>query len=131
MDYPAVRKGQSTIYVFIQAEEWGRPTARYLRALDKEAGKLKTLVVAVWLTADPDKTKEYLPKAQQSLKFESTALTYFANGKAGPDDWGLNDRAFVTTVIAVAGKTTATFGYQSLNEADIPAVKEVLVKALK
>ena len=131
LDYTTTRKDQPTIYVFIQAAEWGRPTARYLRALDQEAGKLKALVVAVWLTAEPDKTKDYLPKAQQSLKFESTALTFFRGEKDGPEDWGLSDRAFVTTVISTKGKVVSTFGYQSLNETDVPLVKEALVKALK
>lgn len=102
-----------------------------MRALDEEAGKLKTLVVAIWVTAEPDKTKEYLPKAQQSLKFESTALSYFPGDKGGSVDWGLNERAFVTTVISAVGKAVSNFGYQSLNETDVPAVKEALVKALK
>jgi hypothetical protein len=87
-------------------------------------------VVAVWLTDDPDKTKQYLPVAQRSLKFQNTALTCFTGEKAGPKDWGINDDAHLTAVVANKSRVVKRFGYRSLNETDAPAVQEALKKAL-
>jgi hypothetical protein len=105
-----------------------------LKVLDTELAKSsdEVYVVAVWLTDDVEKTKAYLPKAQQSLNFQRTALTCYPGEKAaGPKDWNIHPDAHVTTVIAHDGKAVQNFGYRSLNETDVPAVKEALEKAIK
>jgi hypothetical protein len=133
LDYARERKEKPTIYVFVQAEQFGRPTARYLKVLDgavKKAGG-DAAIVAVWLTGDVNKSKEYLPKAQQSLQLESTALSVFPGDKSGPNGWGLSDRAFVTTVVAKDEKVAATFAYVSLNETDVRKVVQALQKVLE
>jgi hypothetical protein len=131
VDYAAERKDQPTVYVFIH--EWNRPVARFLRTLD-EAIKQdfdKAYQVAVWLSEQPEQTKEYLPKAQQSLKLESTALTVFQGEKRGPDGWGINDMAHVTVVVVVKNKVAATFGLVSVNETDARPVRMALKKAIE
>ncbi len=137
IDYAEKRKDKPTIYVFVQAASFDRPMARYLRTLDaavKKAGG-DAQVVAVWLTDDAEKAKEYLPRAQMSIKLELTALTVYAGDKSGPENWGINDRASLTTVVASGETCAARFGYISLNETDVPdvekALKEVLEKAEK
>ena len=91
VDYAAERKDKPTIFVFIQADKWDRPMARFLRKMDEVVQKEKDVsVVAVWLTEDPDKTKTYLPLAQKSLQFGATALTCFTGEKTGPKDWNVN-----------------------------------------
>src|SRR5262249_41280613 len=89
LDYAAERKARPTVYVFVRADKWDRPMARFLRELDKAVIKEggDSAVVAVWLTDDADKTKEYLPRAQQSLQFEATALTCYTASKDGPAGW--------------------------------------------
>lgn len=135
VDYPGQRKGAATVYVLLREEDWSRPMARYLRELDEAVTKQNTgaYVVAVWLTADKDKTKAYLPRAQQSLAFKSCALTFFPGDgdAAGPAAWQLNDRASVTAVVVAKGKVTARFAYVSLNETDVPAVFKALEAAGK
>ena len=76
VDYAAERKDKPTVYVFIQADKWSRPVARFLKGLDGAVKKDSedAYVVAVWLTDDAAATKDYLPKAQQSVRFENTAL---------------------------------------------------------
>jgi hypothetical protein len=101
---------------------------RFIKALDEKAGE-DALVVAVWLTADADKSKEYLPKISQY--FKSAALTVFTGDASGPKDWGINADARLTAVIVHQGKVVKSFGYMSLNEADAPPVIEELKKALK
>src|SRR2546427_6888489 len=63
VDYAAERGVKPTIYIFVQADKWDRPTARFLRALDQELAKRSDdgQVIAVWLTDDVEKAKEYLP----------------------------------------------------------------------
>jgi hypothetical protein len=130
-DYVAERKDKPTVYVFIQADKWDRPMARFLKKLDEAVQKdgEDAYVVAVWLTDSPDKTKEYLPLAQQSLQLQASALTCFTGERSGPKDWNINADAHLTAVAANKAKTAATFGYRSINETDVPAVQEGLKKA--
>jgi hypothetical protein len=133
LDYAAERKGKPTVYIFIQADKWSRPMARFLKTLEKQVQKESedAYLIAVWLTEKPDDTKKYLPVAQESLQFEKTALTYFKGEKAGPKGWGLNADAHATVIVAGKGKVAARFGYMSVNETDASKVKEALRKALK
>ena len=132
LDYAAERKDKPTVYVFIVADKWDRPVARYLKTLDERLGKLgrESRAVAVWLTDDANQSKDYLPKAQKSLKFEQTALTVFPGDKAGPDGWGVNPDASVTAVVVQRGKVAASFGYRSINDTVVPEVETALKKAL-
>jgi hypothetical protein len=129
VDYAAERDKKATIYLFIRADQWDRPMARFVRKLDQLVQQEKSYVVAVWLTEDVEKTKEYLPLAQQSLKFEATALTCYPGKAAGPDGWNVNGDARLTAVIAANAKVAATFGYQSLNETNVDEVISALKKA--
>jgi hypothetical protein len=132
VDYVTERQDKATIYVFVQADKWDRPMARFLRKLDETVVKENddAYVVAVWLTDDADKTKAYLPRAQQSLSFQHTALTCFTGEKAGPKDWGINADAHLTAVVVHKGRVATTLGYRSLNETDAPTVLKALKKAL-
>ena len=127
VDYAELRKEKPTVYVFVSAKEFGRPMFRYIKKLDEDVGD-KGLVVAVWLTDDADKSKEYLPKISQY--FKGAALTVFG-GTAGPKDWGINPDAHLTAVVAHKGKVVKSFGYMSLNETDAPDVVEALKKATR
>lgn len=131
--FTTVRKAKPTVYVFVRADRFDRPIARYLKALDQAVVALAkdTHVVAVWLTEDAEKTRAYLPKVQQSMKFEATTLAFYAEDKLGPNAWALNDRAFVTTVVSDGVKVTARFAEQSLNETNVPEVAAVLKLLLK
>lgn len=132
VDYTADRKEKPTIYLFIPADKFDRPTARFMRELDKgvEGDSDEAYIVAVWLTDDAAKTKEYLPRAQQSLQLQRTALTCFTGDKSGPADWNLHGDAHLTAVVANEGKVAASIGYVSLNETDVPTVRKALQKAL-
>jgi hypothetical protein len=132
VDFVAARKDAPTIYVFVRADQWSRPMARYLRALDQEIVKgvdraEGLAAVAVWLTEDPAQSKQYLPVAQQSLNFERTTLAVFEGDRSGPAGWSVNGEAFLTAVVVRDGKVVKSFGYLSLNETDVPDV----VRALK
>jgi hypothetical protein len=132
LDYAAERADRPTVYVFVRADQWDRPMARFLRELDKAVAResVQTYMVAVWLTDDADKTKQYLPVAQRSLTLEHTALTCFTGDKAGPEGWGLSTEARLTAVVARRGRVMKAFGYQSVNETDVPAVQEAVRKAV-
>jgi hypothetical protein len=127
VDYAELRKGKPTVYVFVSAKDFGRPMFRFLKKLDEDLGD-DGLVVAVWLTDDPDKSKGYLPKV--SHYFKRAALTVF-DGTAGPKDWGINPDAHLTAVVANKGKVVKSFGYLSLNETDVPEVVKTLKKAIE
>jgi hypothetical protein len=132
-DYAKDRGDAPTVYVFVQAEPFGRPTARFLKTLDGKVGEVdeKAKVVTVWVGGDAEKNKEYLPKVQQSLKFEKTDMGVFTGDKSGPDNWGLNPDAHVTVVVANKGKVAKSFAFVSLNETDVKGVEEALKKAVK
>ena len=127
VDYAGLRNDKPTVYVFVSAKDFDRPMFRFLKKLDEDLGD-DGLVVAVWLTEDVDKSKEYLPKISQY--FKGAALTVFG-GTAGPKDWAINSDARLTAVVAHKGKVVKSFGYLSLNETDVLAVVETLKKAIK
>lgn len=131
VDYAAERKGKPTVYVFVQADKWDRPMARFLKHLDAaiQMEGDDCHVVAVWLTDNVEKSKDYLPIAQQSLQLQATTFTCFPGDKAGPAGWNLNVDAHLSAVVAAKQKVAATFGYRSLNETDVPAVRDALKKA--
>jgi hypothetical protein len=127
VDYASLRKHKTTVYVFVSAKEFSRPMFRFIKKLDEDLPD-DTLIVAVWLTDDADKSKEYLPKIAQY--FKKTALTVFG-GTGGPKDWGINPDVHLTAVIADKGKVVKSFSYTSLNETDAPEVIETVKKAIK
>ncbi len=125
VNYTELRKDKPTVYVFVQADKWDRRMFRFVKTLDEKLGDAGQ-VVAVWLTDDADKSKEYLPKISQY--FANAALTVFTGEKAGPKEWGINIDAHVTAVVVSGGKVAKSFGFQSVNETDAEAVAEVLKK---
>src|SRR6476660_1263697 len=129
--YVQDRKGEPTVFVFVQQEHWDRPMARMLKTLDKDAKEAneKAAVVAVWLTEKPDAAKEYLPKAQMSLNFANTSLGVFEGEKTGPNNWGINTEAHCTVVVTKDGKVVESIALQSVNETDAKKVVEALKKA--
>jgi hypothetical protein len=128
IDFTARRARAPTIYVFVQADKFDRPVARFLKTLDLELGKDRTdvHVIAVWLTDDVDKAKNYLPRAQMSLKLTQTTWTVHPGDSNGPKGWAINSDAHLTAVVAENGKVAASFGYRSVNETDVPAVLKKL-----
>jgi hypothetical protein len=132
VDYVTQRRDQPTIFIFVQADRFDRPMARYLRTLDQELKEKRrdVKVVAIWMTDDVQKSKDYLPKAQQSLRFDQTVLAVFDGDRnAGPDQWGLNSDAHLTAVLVSGNKVDAAMGYRSLNETDVPDVMKKLKPA--
>jgi hypothetical protein len=132
VDYAGLRKDKPTVYLFVAADKFSRPMNRFMKTLDGKVEKEfeDVYVVAVWLTDDEDKTKEFLPRVQMSVNYDKTALTVF-KGKDGPKGWGINSDAHLTAVIAHKGKVTARFGYNSVNDTDVPAVLKELKKVGK
>jgi hypothetical protein len=129
VDFSDERKDKPTVYIFVH--EWNRPVGRLLKSIDSEVRKAfeDFHVVAVWLTDDVEKFKHDLPNVQNSLGFEATTLTISADGKAGPNNWGLNEMAHVTVVVAAKGKVVKSLGFVSTTEADARPVFEAIKKA--
>jgi hypothetical protein len=122
-------KDKPQVFVFVAADKFDRPMARFMKTLDQELSEKRPdlRIVAVWLTDDVNKSKEYLPKADQSLKFKHTVLSVFPKDKNGPDNWGINSDAHLTAVLVSSNLVDASVGYRSLNETDVPD----LIKKLK
>lgn len=128
VDVVAARGSKATIYAFVPTDKWSRPCARFLKKLDGEIGNVAdSRLVAIWLTTDINASKEYLPKAQQSLQFANTDLTVFAGDAGGPGAWGINTDADVTIVVVKEAKVVKTFGFVSVNE----TVVEQVLSAVK
>jgi hypothetical protein len=128
IDFAARRGNKPVIVVFVQADKWDRPTARFLRTLDQNLSKDRddVQIIAVWLTDDVDKAKEYLPRAQDSLKLSQTTWSVYPGEKNGPPGWAINVDAHLTAVVVEDRKVTASFGYRSVNETDVPPVLKKL-----
>jgi hypothetical protein len=130
VDYAMIRKDKPSVFLLVNADKWDRPMARFMKQLEEAIRKDcdEAYVVAVWLTDDAGKTKEYLPRAQQSLRLQATALTCYEGEKTGPKEWNINPDAHLSVVVAQKQRVVATFGYRAVNETDVPAVREALKK---
>jgi hypothetical protein len=120
------------VYLLVQHSKWDRPIARFLKTLDDKIRDTSATAVAydVFLSSDVEQVKEYLPKVNQSLKFQNSTLATFTDDGNGPADWNVNGDDSLTVVVTNKGKVTATFSYVSTNETDVPAVLEAVKKAL-
>lgn len=128
LDFVTERKEKPTVFVFVAADKFSRPMARFIKVLDDKlkAERTDVDIVAVWLTDDVDKSKDYLPKAFGSLKTERTAWSVFTGAKTGPETWGINPDADITVVVSDGAKAKFSKGYRSINETEVPKVFEAL-----
>jgi hypothetical protein len=124
IDFVKAREGKPTVYVFIQADKWDRPVARFLKTLDQDLGmdRQEVAIITTWLTDDVEKTSEYLPRAQQSINLSQTTLAVYPGDKGGPPGWSINDSFHLTAIIAAGNRVVASFAYRSLNETNVPEV---------
>ena len=128
LDAAKERGDKPTVYVFVNAEKFSRPLARFLKTLDGKVGDVTDAeVVAVWVGGDAAKNKEYLPKAKASLNFAKTLLAVSAVEE--PKGWLLNADAHATAVVAVKGKVVKSFALVSVSDTDATAVLAELTKA--
>ena len=117
VDLVAHRAKKPTVIVLVPTEKWSRPTARFLKALDTGLKEIEdSRLCAVWLTADHQAARDYLPKAQMSLQFERTDLGDYTGEAGGPPEWGINGEADVTVVVLRDGKVVKTWGFVSVND---------------
>lgn len=131
-DFAAERKGEPTVYLFVQSENFGRPMARFIKVLDEKVktANEKAAVVAVWIgdKAAFAKNKDYLPRVQMSIKLENTAIAAHEGEKSGPNGWGINADAHVTVVVADGGTVAKSFAFVSVNETDVRPVLAAIKK---
>jgi hypothetical protein len=118
VDFVAHREGKPTLYCFVPHAKWTRQAARLLKALDGRITEVgdDAAVVVVWLTENPEETKEYVPRAQQSLQFENTSMAVCTDDPLGPIEWAVNLDAEVTAIVTVDGEVKKTFGFVSAND---------------
>ena len=124
VDFIADRKEKPTVYVFVPAERFSRPMARFLKTLDDKlkAERTDVDIIAVWLTDDVPKFKDHLPRVQESLKLNRTSWCVYPGEKTGPDEWGINPDADITVIIADGPKVILSRGDRSINETEAPKV---------
>jgi hypothetical protein len=132
IDAAKLRAKKPTLYLFIRADRWTRPIAKTMKVLDESVDKLDgdIKVVAVWLTDDKEKTKQYLPRAQEILKFDATTLALHPDLTTGPEHWGLNSDSDLTVVVANEQRVIARFGFVAPNERVVSDVLKELKKTL-
>jgi hypothetical protein len=125
------RQDLPTLVLVLPKEHWGRPVARFVKALDRELekgveGAGGAAAVAVWLSDDVANTKDYLPRAQQSLVLTKTALSVFEGSRFGPPSWSLNDAAHVTAVVTRGDRVVKSLAFESVDEDDVRDVIKTL-----
>lgn len=130
IDLPGERKDAPTAYFLVNAEKFSRPMAKFLREIDSKIGDVddKAAAIAVWVGGDLDKNKDYLPKAQGSLKF---GKLWLGVAPADPKDWSVNSDAHLTAVLTAGGKVVKTVGFVTVNDTDVKPLLETWKKAIK
>jgi len=133
-DVLADHQEHPTVYLFLSAEKFDRPGAKYLRGVDEQIQKLQKRdplagLVIVWLTPDPEAGIKRVSGIQGSLRLLAGQWTVFA-GEAGPEGWGINEQATITTVISRGRDVGARMGYDVVDDADLPAFEAALKKVV-
>lgn len=128
LDFTAKRDQQPTVYCFIPADKFSRPTARLMRILDEKLTGVvaEGHIVAVWVTGDVAQSKEYLARVNMSLKLSATTLCVFEGDASGPGEWGVNTDADITVVVVNKGQVLKSFGFVSANDTLTDEVLKVL-----
>jgi len=126
VNVPGERKDEPTVYLFVNSGKFSRPVGRFLKVLDEKIGDAngKAHAYAVWVGADAEKTNDYLPKVNESMKFTKTDLAWTKT--ATPEGWGLNDDAHLTVVVTKGKKVFKVFAWVSVSEKDVPKVLEAV-----
>lgn len=133
VDYLNVRANEATVVVWLTDEGWSRPTARYLRAIDTHITKQNKGVyqVVVRMTEKQEEVARQLPRAQQSIRLVSSALTLYPGAASGPEAWRLDPKASVTAVLVHQGKIVARFAEAQVNETSIQPMLQAIQKAVE
>ena len=123
-DFAAKHAGKPAAFLFVQADKFDRPIGRFLKVLDQELSKDRSDVpaIAIWLTDDVEKSKEYLTRAQMSINLHHIALAVYPGDKNGPQGWAINTGAHLSVILANDNRVISTFGFRSVNDLDVPNV---------
>lgn len=116
LDWSDASKSQPTVFVFVRSDKWDRPVARTLKQIDAAVndlrkGEPKVHVCIVWISKDAEKAKEYLPKAQQSIKLQASSWNHFDGEVYDVTGWQLSGDGALNIVIAKEGKVIWGKGY--------------------
>ncbi len=127
----AANDDKPIVYLLIPAARWDRPVARFIKTLDEKLSGYSAAaeIRAIWLSAEPDATKEYLPRVQQSLQLQKTTLGVYADAE-GPEGWQPGGDIQMVAIVVHRGKMAARFAFGSVNETDVPQVGEAVAKSL-
>lgn len=131
IDAATAANDKPIVYLLIPANRWDRPVARFMKTLDEKLSGYSAAaeIRAIWLSAEPDATKEYLPRAQQSLQLQKTRLGVYGDAE-GPEGWQLGGNVQLVAIVVHRGKIAARFPFGSVNETDVPQVGEAVAKSL-
>ena len=131
LDLAGDRKDAPIIYLFVNAEKFSRPMARFMKKVDENIADAheKAEAAAIIVGGDTANWKDRLPKVQMSLKFAKTSLSVFDG--TDPKGWSINSDAHLTVVLVAKGKVVRSYGFDSVNETDEKTVMEEFKKAVK
>lgn len=118
IDLTEQRGSKPTLYCFVAADKFSRQVYRLLRALDERVTEAaaEAELVMVWVTADVAETKDFLKRAEPSLKGKASTYSVFEGDANGPGEWGINTDAELTVVIVREAQVKKSLGYASANE---------------
>lgn len=121
LDMQADVKSHPALLIFVQSDKWDRPVARILRQLDDAMVEVrktnaKARIEIVWISKDLDKAKEYLPKAAQSLKLQTSSWNCFPGDIYDAAGWQLSGDGALNLVIIKDGKVSWGRAYAAARE---------------
>lgn len=132
INWKTATKDKAILFVFVRSEKWDRPTARLLKKLDDSLGEDRQkqasapALAIIWVTKEPDKAKEYLPRAQQSLKLEKSSWNVFSGEIYDMEGWVLSGDAMINIVIAKENRVAWGRAYQTANETLVRPIRQAL-----
>lgn len=130
VDAAELAKTSPTIFVTVRKDKWDRPVARVLKQLDEAAIKQdnKARIVLVWVSKDTEHAKEYLPRAQQSLKLQASSWNLYNGEVYDAAGWQLSGDGPLNIIVAKGGKVSWGRAFGSVDEIIVGKVIAALAK---
>jgi hypothetical protein len=132
VDWQTASKDKPTLFVFVNSDKWDRPVARFLKKLDeavneaKQKAMPKAQVAIIWLTKDVDKGKEYLPRAQGSLKLQATSWNVFAGDAYDAQGWVLSGDSVINVILVKNNQVNWGRAFSAVNDTTVRPVVAAL-----
>jgi hypothetical protein len=130
VDWKTQSPDHPILFVFLRSDQWDRPLARVVKKLDDllqaDRQQTKADLAIIWITKDLEKGKEYLPRAQQSLKLQASSWNILAGEVYDAQGWVLSGDLPLNLILVKKKKIAWGRAYREMSDVPVRGVRTAL-----